>query len=45
MTRHYKDLRSYLEALKAIGELQEIDYPVDLDLEIGQFASKALQHG
>lgn len=45
MSQHYLDLRSYLDALKAIGEVQPIDYPVDLDLEIGAISRRAGETG
>jgi UbiD family decarboxylase len=42
---HYKDLRSYLTALQAIGELQAIAHPVELDLEIGAISRRAGETG
>ncbi|KTD55825.1 3-polyprenyl-4-hydroxybenzoate decarboxylase [Legionella santicrucis] len=33
--KHLKDLREYIDALKAINEIQEIDKEVDWNLEIG----------
>jgi 4-hydroxy-3-polyprenylbenzoate decarboxylase len=42
---HFKDLRSYLDALKAIGEVQSIKEPVDLDLEIGAISRRAGETG
>ena len=33
--RHFGSFRDYVEALKAIGEIQEIDQPVDWNLEMG----------
>lgn len=42
---HYKDLRSYLDALAAIGELQRISAPVALDLEIGAISRRAGETG
>lgn len=45
MTKHFKDLRVYLEALEAIGEVQVIDHPVDLDLEIGAISRRAGETG
>lgn len=45
MTQHFKDLRTYLEALRAIGEVQVIDHPVDLDLEIGAISRRAGETG
>lgn len=44
MTR-FKDLRSYLKALQAIGELQVIRQPVELDLEIGAVSRRAGETG
>ncbi|MHC5820786.1 MAG: UbiD family decarboxylase [Nostoc sp.] len=35
MITHLKSLREYIDALKAIGEIQEIDKEVDWNLEIG----------
>ena len=45
MTQHYKDLRSYLEALQRIDEVQPVNYPVDLDLEIGAISRRAGETG
>ncbi|WP_116970906.1 UbiD family decarboxylase [Blastomonas sp. UPD001] len=42
---HYKDLRSYLDALEAIGEVQRIGKPVALDLEIGAVSRRAGETG
>jgi 3-polyprenyl-4-hydroxybenzoate decarboxylase len=42
---HYKDPRSYLTALQAIGELQAIAHPVELDLEIGAISRRAGETG
>ena len=42
---HYKDLRSYLTALEAIGEVQRIQKPVALDLEIGAVSRRAGETG
>ena len=42
---HYKDLRSYLTALQAIGEVQAIAHPVELDLEIGAISRRAGETG
>ena len=44
MTR-LKDLRAYLDALAAIGELQVIGREVDLDLEIGAVSKRAGELG
>jgi 3-polyprenyl-4-hydroxybenzoate decarboxylase len=33
--RHFNSFRDYVEALKGIGEIQEIDQPVDWNLEMG----------
>jgi 4-hydroxy-3-polyprenylbenzoate decarboxylase len=35
MVRHYRSLREHIEALKELGELTEVDQPVDWNLEIG----------
>lgn len=35
VTKHLTDLRAYIEALKEIGEIQEIEQTVDWNLEIG----------
>jgi 4-hydroxy-3-polyprenylbenzoate decarboxylase len=45
MSKHYTDLRSYLDALRQIGEVQPIDVPVDLDLEIGAISRRAGETG
>jgi UbiD family decarboxylase len=42
---HYTDLRSYLDALQAIGEVQPIARPVTLDLEIGAICRRAGETG
>jgi UbiD family decarboxylase len=42
---HYKDLRAYLAALEGVGELQRIDRPVELDLEIGAICRRAGETG
>lgn len=42
---HYTDLRSYLDALEAVGELQRIRKPVALDLEIGAVSRRAGETG
>ena len=39
--RYIKDLREYLDALKELGELQEIDEEVDWNLEIGAIIRRA----
>ena len=33
--RHFTSFRDYVEALKGIGEIQEIDQSVDWNLEMG----------
>src|SRR3954471_13403014 len=40
---HIKDLRGYLAALKAIGELQEIDAEVDWNLELAAICRRAYE--
>ncbi|MGK3908215.1 hypothetical protein ABI084_15270, partial [Enterococcus faecium] len=42
---HYKDLSSYLSALEAIGEVQRVETPVALDLEIGAISRRAGETG
>lgn len=42
---HYKNLRSYLSALEAIGEVQRVAKPVALDLEIGAVSRRAGETG
>jgi UbiD family decarboxylase len=39
------DLRLYIEALRHLGELQEIDVPVSLDLELGAIARRCYETG
>ena len=36
VTSSLTDLRQYIEALRGLGEIQEIDAAVALDLELGQ---------
>lgn len=43
--RQLKDLREYLGALRAIGELQEVNAEVGLDLEIGAIARRLYETG
>src|SRR5271156_6506392 len=38
-----KDLRQYVDALKALGELQEIDQEVDWNLEIGAITRRCYE--
>ena len=38
-----RDLRAYINALKEIGEVQEIDQEVDLDLEIGAIIRRSYE--
>lgn len=45
MGSHFKNLRTYIEALKSVGEVQEINVPVDLDLEIGAISRRAGETG
>lgn len=40
-----KDLRQYIEALRSLGEIQEIDVPVSLDLELGAIARRCYENG
>ncbi len=39
------DLRQYIEALRRLGELQEIDVPVALDLELGAIVRRCYETG
>lgn len=39
------DLRRYIEALRRLGELQEIDVPVALDLELGAIVRRCYETG
>ncbi len=39
------DLRLYIEALRSLGEIQEIDAPVSLDLEIGAIIRRGVETG
>ena len=38
-------LRDYIEALRAIGEVQEIDQEVELDLEVGAIIRRCYETG
>ena len=42
---HYRDLRSYLTELDAIGELQKIDLEVDWKYEIGAISRRCYETG
>ncbi|WP_213739858.1 UbiD family decarboxylase [Bradyrhizobium sp. dw_411] len=39
------DLRQYIEALRRLGEIQEIDAPVSLDLELGAIIRRCYETG
>lgn len=39
------DLRQYIEALRNLGEIQEIDAPVSLDLELGAIIRRCIETG
>jgi 4-hydroxy-3-polyprenylbenzoate decarboxylase len=41
--RHLKSLREYIEALQALGELQEIDVEVDCNLEMGAIIRRSYE--
>ncbi len=43
--KHLKSLREYIDALKEIGEVQEIDQEVDWNLEIGAIARRCYETG
>jgi phenylphosphate carboxylase alpha subunit len=40
-----RDLRTYIDALRAVGEICEIDQEVDLDLEIGAIIRRCCETG
>jgi 3-octaprenyl-4-hydroxybenzoate carboxy-lyase len=42
---HYRSLREHIAALRAIGELQEIDQEVDWNLEIGAIVRRIYETG
>jgi hypothetical protein len=44
-SKHYRSLREHLDALRAIGELQEIDQEVDWNLEIGAITRRIYETG
>ena len=41
--KHIKSLREYIDALKALGEIQEIDKEVDWNLEIGAITRRVYE--
>jgi 4-hydroxy-3-polyprenylbenzoate decarboxylase len=41
--KHLKSLREYIEALRALGELQEIDVEVDSNLEMGAIIRRSYE--
>ena len=43
--KHLKDLREYLDELRAVGELVEVKEEVELDLEIGAIARRCYETG
>ena len=43
--KHIKSLREYIDALKKLGEVQEIDKEVDLHLEIGAITRRCYETG
>ncbi len=43
--KHLKSLREYIEALKEVGEVQEINLEVDLNLEIGAISRRCGETG
>jgi UbiD family decarboxylase len=43
--KHIKSLREYIDALKAIGELQEVEKEVDWNLEIGAITRRCYETG
>lgn len=45
MLKHLKSLREYIDALKEIGEIQEINKEVDWNLEIGAICRRCCETG
>jgi len=43
--KHLKDLREYLDELRAVGELVEVKEEVELDLDIGAIARRCYETG
>jgi len=43
--RHFKSLREYIDALHAMGEIQEIDAEVDWNLELGAITQRSYDLG
>jgi UbiD family decarboxylase len=41
--KHFKSLREYIDALKTLGEIQEIDVPVDWNLEMGAIIRRSYE--
>jgi UbiD family decarboxylase len=41
--RHFKDLREYIEALRALGEIQDVEVEVDWDLEMGAIIRRSYE--
>src|SRR6266508_2379656 len=45
MAVHYRSLRDHIEALRALGELREVDQEVDWNLEIGAITRRICETG
>jgi 4-hydroxy-3-polyprenylbenzoate decarboxylase len=45
MVVHYRSLREHIEALRALGELREVDQEVDWNLEIGAITRRICETG
>lgn len=45
MAVHYRSLRDHIEALRALGELSEVDQEVDWNLEIGAITRRICETG
>ncbi len=43
--KHFASLRDYIEALRALGEIQEIDTEVDWNLEMGAIIQRSYELG
>src|SRR5215831_11730357 len=45
MVKHYRSLREHIDALRELGELREVDQPVDWNLEIGAVTRRICETG
>jgi UbiD family decarboxylase len=44
-TKHIKSLREYIDALKTLGEIQDVEKEVDWDLELGAITRRVYETG